>query len=86
MHCSDVSNKEQKFSAAEPTVSVHQPHDSETWMHSPHDCALALMQTLPSGTKQKFLLEPTENVFFPLFLQAPTENLQDLNDAERFLV
>lgn len=37
----------------ELTTSVHQPQDPDTWMHSPHDCALALMQMLPSATKQK---------------------------------
>lgn len=35
------------------TACEHHPHDSETWMHTPHDCALALMHSLPSVQKKK---------------------------------
>lgn len=38
------------------TSSEHHPHVSATWMQSPHDCALALMHTLPSRKRQHKLL------------------------------
>lgn len=51
-------NQEETFPGAELTISVHQPQDSETWMHSPQDCALALMHTLPSASTQKTKVSP----------------------------
>lgn len=43
----------EKDSVIQLTISEHHPHDSETWMHSPHDCAFALMHTLPSTGKKE---------------------------------
>lgn len=46
----------------ELTSSVHHPHFSETWMHSPHDCAFALMHMLPSE-REKLLWASANKTF-----------------------
>lgn len=40
------------FLGIQLTWSEHHPHDLATWMHSPHDCAFALMHMLPSEKRQ----------------------------------